>query len=309
MGGLSKPGAGLLAASCALGSVAACSDLLGITAFTPAGEDGGAPPPTDGSSSSESESGSEGGSGPDAGSDGGGDSGFDSGGDSGSDSGHDSGSDGGGLVITLRGYSTASDYGVAGIQTLSPTLDWTQWPGDLIVLLINYGASLSLSQVSDTSGNVYARFGTPVTNAEYSETMYYCFGAKAASAGANTVNVTQSAPGIVGGFSVNAFGFSAPGRNWVQDQYINDSQTDASIVLTGGVTTTYPDEVLLAGSGVHYHVDAGSGGSWIAEHEDGLGDLQEFMIVDSVQIYISATFVQSMAGVALSQLGTFAAKP
>jgi hypothetical protein len=293
MGGLSKAGAGFVAACCALGSVAACSDLLGITDFTAAGADSGAPPATDGPSSSGSESGSEGGSGPDAGSDGG----------------SDSGTDGGGSVITLRGYATASDYGVAGIQTLSPALNWTQSQGDLLVLLINYGGSLSLTQVSDTSGNVYARFGTPVTNAEYSEAMYYCVGAKAAAAGANTVNVTQSAPGTVGDFSVSAFGFGAPGRNWVQDQYINDSQTDASVVSTGTVTTTYPDEVLLAGTGVDSHVAAGSGGSWVAEPVDGLGDLQEFMIVGSLQIDMSATFVQAMTGVAVSQLGTFAAKP
>jgi hypothetical protein len=199
---------------------------------------------------------------------------------------------------------------MSGVQMLSSTLSWSQSAGDLIVLLINYDPSLGLGQVSDTAGNAYTQFGSPAVDAGYHETMYYCLGAKAAGAGANTVNVQQSAPGLMtGDFSVNVFGFSAPGRTWVQDRYTNNAQINTTAVTTGSVTTTYADEVLVAGTAVDSHDFAASGGSWTAEPTDGLGDMQEFLIVDSIQTDIAATFTQTQALNALSQLGTFAAKP
>jgi hypothetical protein len=297
MGTLSSRAAPLLAACTAIGAMAAaCSDLLGITAFTPAGEEAGAPPPSDGSSSSGSSSGGMV------------DSSSSSG--SGSGSGSSSGSEGGGPVIVFRGYATASDPGIGDVQVLSPVLNWPQSAGDLIVLLINYDRSLTLSEVSDTSGNVYARFGTPVINAAYSETMYYCLDAKAAASGANIVTVKQSAPSAaLGDYSVNAFGFGAPGRTWAQDVYSNNSQYNVNAVNTGPVTTNYADEVLVAGTGVDNVVVAGSGGNWVTEPVDGLGDLQEYLIVDSVQTNLAATFMQQQTKNAVSQLGTFVAKP
>jgi hypothetical protein len=211
-------------------------------------------------------------------------------------------------VIALGGYAVATD-GNAGAQALSDTLTWAQSAGDLIVLLINYDASLSLAQISDTSGNVYTPFGSAISNADYNEAMYYCLGAKAAGAGANTVTVRLSATGIQGSFSVAVFGFTAPGHTWMKDQYVNDSQTNVTSVTTGIVTTTHANEVLISGTGVHAHVQAASGGSWITEPTDGLGDAQEYLVVDSIQTDLAATYVQNVAGIALSQLGTFAAGP
>jgi hypothetical protein len=283
-----------IAACVALGLVAACSDLLGITPFTGAEEDSGAPATRDGSSSSGGEPGSEGGSG--------------SGG--GSDSGSTSGSDtGGNSIISLSGYATAGT-AAAAAQTLSPTLTWAQSTGDLIVLLINYTPGLSLSQIRDVSGNVYTQLGAPVSNMVYGETMFYCLSAKAAGVGANTVTVSLSAVSIAGDFSVAVFGFAAPGHTWTQDQYVNNSQTNVTAVTTGNVTTTYANEVLISGTGVDHYTTMGSGDGWIAEPPDGLDDMQEYLIVSSIQTDIAATYTQSpQPGKALSQLGTFAARP
>jgi hypothetical protein len=281
-------------ASCgALGAVAACGQLLGITDFAAAGEDTGAPPPRDGSPSSGGESGSEGGSGSSGG----------------SGSGSTSGSDSGGPPIAFSGYATAGAAATA-VQTLSPSLAWAQSAGDLIVLLINYTPGLSLSQIGDVSGNAYTQFGAPVSNTVYGETMFYCLSAKAAGAGANTVTVSLSGVSIAGDFSVAVFGFSAPGHGWTQDQYVNNSQTNVTSVTTGNVTTTYANEVLVSGTGVDHHTTMGSGGRWIAEPPDGLDDMQEYLIVSSIQTDIAATYTQSpQPAKALSQLGTFAARP
>jgi hypothetical protein len=275
MSAVSSRAVALLAACPALGAVVACSDLLGITGFTGAEEDSGAPPTRDGSSSGGGESGSE----------------------------------GGGAAITFRGYATAADPGTS-VQILAPSLPWAQSTGDLIVVLINYGPALSVSQISDRSGNPYALFGSPIANASYREAMYYCLSANAAGAGDNAVTVALSAVGSKGDFSVAVFGFAAPGHAWTQDRYVNDSQADASAITSGGVSTSYANEVLVSGTGVDNYATAGSGGSWIMEPTDGLGDLQEYLIVSSLQTNIAATFTQSPTpGNALSQLGTFAARP
>jgi hypothetical protein len=304
----------LLIACCALGTFVACSDLLGITNFSGADEDGGGPPTNDGSSSSgsrpESGSGGSSASGSTSGSSSGG-NGSSSGANSsssGSDAGPEDGpgsSDGpdstGTPVIAFSGYVTSSAF-----RTLSSTLTWAQSAGDLIVLLINYDGSIT--QLSDTSGNVYAPFGTPSSNYYSHQTIYYCLDAKAAGAGANTVTITQSAPEAGIDFSVAVFGFSAPGHTWVQDQYVNNSQSSASFT-TGSVTTVYASEVLVSGTAVDSSITQASGGSWVTEPLDAQGDAQEYLIVDSVQSVIAATYTQLVPGLAMSQLGTFAAKP
>jgi hypothetical protein len=205
-------------------------------------------------------------------------------------------------VIAFSGYVTTP-----GTQTLSSTLTWAQSAGDLIVLLINYDGSIT--QPSDTSGNVYTQFGTPSSSNNSHETIYYCLGAKAAGAGANTVTIAQSAPGTGIDFSVAVFGFSAPGHTWVQDQYINNSQGNATAITTGSVTTTHAVEVLVSGTAADNSITARSGGSWVTEPLDSQGDAQEYLIVDSVQTDIAATYTQSMPGLGMSQLGTFAVEP
>jgi hypothetical protein len=306
----------LLTACCALGTFVACSDLLGITNFSGAAEDGGGPPTSDGSSSSGSrpESGSGGGSasGSTSGSSSGNVNGSSSGASSSgsaSDAGPEDGSgssdgrDGTGTpVIAFRGYTTTSAF-----RTLSSTLTWAQSAGDLIVLLINYDGSIT--QLSDTSGNVYAQFGTPSSNNYSHQTIYYCLDAKVAGAGANTVTIAQSMPEAGVDFSVAVFGFSAPGHTWVQDQYINNSQSNVTSFTTGSVTTMYANEVLVSGTAVVSSITSASGGSWVTEPVDAQLDAQEYLIVDSVQSVIAANYTQSIAGVAMSQLGTFAAKP
>jgi hypothetical protein len=263
MGTLSSRAVALLAACAMLGAMAAaCSDLLGITTFTPAGEEGGS--------------------------------------SSGSDAGE---------IIAFGGYATAADPD-ASLQALSPSLTWAQSAGDLIVLLINYDPNLGLVQISDVSGNAYTEFGPPVTNAAYHEAMYYCLNAKAAAAGANAVTVSLNAPARAGYFSVAVFGFAAPRHTWAQDRYVNNSQTDASSVTTGVVTTSFPNEVLVSGTGVDRHATEGSGSPWVTGPMDPLGDLQEYLIVSSIQTDIAATYTQSPPPAnAVSQLGTFAAKP
>jgi hypothetical protein len=340
MRGFWRRAVGLLAAYSALGAVAACSDLLGIKDFTPAGSDGGTASSTDGSSSSGSEATSSSGSGSSGGSGSGSTSGSGSGSTSGSGSGSTSGSGSGGTsgsgsgssasgsgssggsgsgstsgsdsattpVITFTGYTTADDSSAA--QALSSTLGWEQSAGDLIVVLINYDLQLSLNQVSDLSGNAYTQFGSPVSDGQfYHETMYYCLSAKAAGANTNKITVILSGVARLGYFSVSVFGFTAPGYTWIQDQYINSNQSNVTAVNTGSVTTRYANEVLVAGSGVQHLATAGSGGGWVVEPMDGLGDRQEYQIVTSIQASIAATFTQAMSGVALSQLGTFAAVP
>jgi hypothetical protein len=211
-------------------------------------------------------------------------------------------------VITFTGYATAIDYNDAG-PALSPTLGWEQSAGDLIVLLINSDPQVGVSQITDSSGNAYAQFGSPVSDGDYNETMYYCLGAKGAGVSANTVTVNFSAVARAGTSSVAVFGFKAPGYAWIQDQYINNSQSSVTAVTTGSVTTRYANEALVSGTGVITHVTAGSGGSWVVEPRDALGDVREYQIVTSIQASIAATFTQAMLGVAVSQLGTFAAVP
>jgi hypothetical protein len=197
---------------------------------------------------------------------------------------------------------------MSGVQSLQSTIDWAQSAGDLIVLLINYDSQVGTNVVSDTSGNVYTQFGSPASDPTYGETMYYCLGAKAAAASANIVTVDLSAPAMTGTFSINLFGFSAPGRTWIQDQYSNDSQMNTADVTSGAVTTRFANEVLVAGTGVDTSVVKPTDG-WIDEGVDNLGDRHEFLIVDSVQTGIAATFTQRAIGYAVSQLGTFAAMP
>ena len=115
MGSATRAALGLLAACCALGAVAGCSDLLGIKDFTGGGVDSGTPPPSDGSSSSGGEA------------------------------------SGGTPTIGFGGFASATDVD-GGVQILSPTLGFEQGPGDLLVLLINYDPLLTITQIGDASG-------------------------------------------------------------------------------------------------------------------------------------------------------------
>ena len=214
---------------------------------------------------------------------------------------------GGTPTIGFGGFASATDVD-GGVQILSPTLGFEQGPGDLLVLLINYDPLLTITQIGDASGNSYTQFGSSVSNADYIETMYYCLSAKPSLPAVNSVSVELSAVGATGQFSVTVYDFTARGFAWLQDQYINSSQNNVSSVTTGNVTTAYPNEVLVSGTGVHAHITAGSGGGWVTEPRDDLGDTQEFLIVDSIQTNIAATYTQSQPGIALSQLGTFAAR-
>jgi hypothetical protein len=211
-------------------------------------------------------------------------------------------------VITFTGYATATDHD-GSVQVLSPTLGWQQSAGDLVVLLINYDVPLSISQISDTAGNAFTQFGSPVTDMDYHETMYYCLSAKAAGANANAITVKLSGMSALGTFSVAVFGFTAPGYAWLQDQYVDNTQSSGVAVTTGTVTTRYANEVLVSGTGVATVVTMASGGGWVVEPEDGLGDVQEYQIVTSIQTTIAATFTQRQSGDAVSQLGTFAVTP
>jgi hypothetical protein len=211
-------------------------------------------------------------------------------------------------VITFTGYATDNDVNGPG-QALSPTLGWEQLAGDLIVVLINYDPSVSLTQISDSAGNVYTQFGSPTADDDYHETMYYCLSAKAAGVNANTITVNFSADTRVASSSVAVFGFTVPGYTWIQDQYINSSQIDVIAVTSGSVTTRYANEVLVSGTGVRTEVTLASGGSWVAEPKDAYGDVQEYQIVTSTQATIAATFTQSLSAPAVSQLGTFAVTP
>jgi hypothetical protein len=288
----------LLVSCGALGAVAACGQLVGITDFVAAGEDTGAPPARDGSSSSGGESGSEGGSGSSGG----------------SGSGSTSGSDGGGMpVIVFSGRAHGDNAGGAS-PTVGAALTWSQSKGDLIVVQVAYGIHVGQSPLAgypqDTRGNTYVQIGTTIsdTSGFFSLAMYACLNAEAASLNSNLVEFAVSTPESAADMSVEVFGATAPGSTWIPDQFSNARGSGTSGIAPGAVTTTYPNEFLVAADGVGYATTGDPSVPWNSEPVDGLGNVQSYYVASSTQV-ANPTYAQSPSSTWCAQIGTFAAKP
>jgi hypothetical protein len=80
----------------------------------------------------------------------------------------------------------------AAVSTASATFSQAQGAGDLVVLVIGWGGTASLTGVSDSAGNGYATTIVPPTHisAGITQAIYYAKGIGASQAGANTVTVT-----------------------------------------------------------------------------------------------------------------------
>jgi hypothetical protein len=80
------------------------------------------------------------------------------------------------------------------VSTASATFTQAQGAGDLVVLVLGWGGTASLTQVRDSAGNGYAATIMPThISAGITQAIYYAKGISAAPAGGNTVTVTLDA--------------------------------------------------------------------------------------------------------------------
>jgi hypothetical protein len=81
------------------------------------------------------------------------------------------------------------------VSTTSATFAQPQGAGDLIVLVVGWGGTPSITQVTDSAGNGYAATIAPThISAGITQAIYYAKGIVAAPGGSNTVTVTLNAP-------------------------------------------------------------------------------------------------------------------
>jgi hypothetical protein len=94
--------------------------------------------------------------------------------------------------ITFVQVTAATSAG--SVSTGSATFAQAQNVGDLIVLVIGWGGSASITRVADSAGNGYAATMAPThISAGITQSIYYAKGIAAAPAGSNTVTVTLDA--------------------------------------------------------------------------------------------------------------------
>jgi hypothetical protein len=94
--------------------------------------------------------------------------------------------------ITFVQVTSATPSGA--VSSANATFTQAQAAGDLVVLVVGWGGTASLTQVSDSVGNGYAATIAPThISAGITQAIYYARGIAAAPAGGNTVTVTFDA--------------------------------------------------------------------------------------------------------------------
>jgi hypothetical protein len=165
-----------------------------------------------------------------------------------------------------------------------------QASGNLNVVVIqSYDNTMTVSSVTDTSGNTYTKASGPIRVSSLTQYIYYAKNIAAASAGANTVTVTLGGASPVSTMILEYQGLSTTSP---LDQVASATSTGNANLNSGSVTTTSANELILGifktGEHGYEQPEAGSGFMPAANSFDQSSTFVEEKVVSSTGTY-SAT--------------------
>jgi hypothetical protein len=154
----------------------------------------------------------------------------------------------------VQGKAGTLNYGSA----VSVTYSSAQAAGNVNVVFVGWGqATGSVASIADTSGNTYVPAVGPTVNpAGATQSIYYANNIAAAGTGANTITVTFS--GTVSFPDVRALEFTGIDVSSPFDGGVSATGTGTAL-NSGPLTTTSPDDLLVAGGYVQHSYTGGAG--------------------------------------------------
>ena len=192
-------------------------------------------------------------------------------------------------------------------STVAVNFTIAQLAGDLNVVVVGWNDSTAtVSSVTDTLGNVYARaVGPTVQSGTATQSIYYAKNIVAAAANANTVTVRFSASATYPDIRIAEY--SGLDTNNPLDVSVGASGSSASS-SSGSVTTTYANDLLIGANVVQTSTTGAGAGytSRLITNPDG--DIFEDRVVTATGSY-SATATVSPSGQWIMQLVAFKAHP
>jgi hypothetical protein len=203
----------------------------------------------------------------------------------------------------LRWVQTKS----GGTFATSAAFNQPEAQGDLNVVVIGWGDDTSsVSAVSDTRGNAYSIAAPMITmpgNPPLRQLIYY---AKNIASGADTVSVAFNGTPYYPDLRILEYSGADPAAPFDVTASGSGSSNGGTSVSTGSVTTTSPNEVLVAG-GMTTSTYAGSGSSFTSRIITSDGNLAEDDFVSAAGSYSASATLSGGAQTWLLQLVTFKA--
>lgn len=179
---------------------------------------------------------------------------------------------------------------VAGGTSLAVTPTDAQVQGSNLVLCINRDLGVTISSITDTSGNKYTQVSPTIGLNDYSEDIWLASGIKAAAANANTVTVAFGASTTLASIAC----YLIAGSPLTATGSATSSGTGTAIT-TGNISTRVPASILVAMTGVNHTVN-GSTAGWTASAVDALGDVTEYLIKTNALTTVNPNFTQTASG-------------
>lgn len=177
-----------------------------------------------------------------------------------------------------------------GGSSLTVTPTDAQVKGSNLILCINCDPAITISSITDTSGNTYTRVSPNTINSDYAQTMWLASGIKAAGASANTITITFS--GATAGSSVACYLVAGSPLNATGSAAASGTGTSAS---TGNITTRIPATILVAMSGFDHTATGGTAG-WTVSANDFYQDITQYLIKTNSLTTVNPTLTQNLSG-------------
>ena len=177
----------------------------------------------------------------------------------------------------------------SAVSSMTVTFNSAQLSGDLNIVVVGWQPGISVSSITDQSGNTYRLATGPTVDGAgaASQSIYYAANIAAASAGANTVTVTFSGSSATGGSmrAVEYSGISAVSPLDVAGAAVCSGTTNSC--SSGSITTTNAADLII-GVNEGYATGPGPG------YTERLDTVNYNMIVEDQVVYTTGSYSASV---------------